>query len=481
MTKKELSALQIFFIWCSGVDIELLMTCTRPVVMKYVQLGFLILIPSFFAFISASYMLSTVFVHGPYAVYIAVGGGLFWGIVIFSLDRFLVMTYNKSKNVLRDLFSISVFSRMALAILVGYVVAHPLVIKMFEPNIKQMLHGRYEAEAQKIAEQHDDKINIVNGEITTLTDDMAKLRNNDSALQACGEDSELQNLIAAKQAEISTAQLEHANEMAGNGDSRTKIRGPGPVERAIQDRIDSLKQQLGDLQTRLESTRTSCETNRQALIESANEDRALRESQRQLLKKQYEEKQQELVELKKQKQAKLDETNKYATYDFLTMSNGLDELAQQNPNVMFWKKLLTAVMWVVDLSAILMKLTCKLDEYDSKKQADEFYRLREIDVQLRAHQDSEELRLQNARQWQKDQAAWAEVGQQAAHNLQRFQDTNVMLGKFVETSNEFSNVMSLLQMMGKIPANNTEYKTMLNDYQRAVWTASKQLTEAALP
>jgi hypothetical protein len=481
MTKKELSTLQRFFIWCSGADIELLMTCTRPVVMKYVQLGFLILIPSFFAFISASYMLSTVFVQGPYAVYIALGGGLFWGIVIFSLDRFLVMTYNKSKNVLRDLFSISVFSRMALAILVGYVVAHPMVIKMFEPNIKHMLHERYEVEAQKIAKQHDEKISAVNGEITTLTDAMAKLGNSGPALQACGEDPELQSLITTKQAEISTAQLEHANELAGNGGSRTKKDGEGPVARAIKARIVSLEQQLGDLQARLESTRTSCEINRLELIESANADKALRETQRQQLKNQFEEKQGELAELKMQKQAKLDDTNKYATYDFLTMSNGLDELAQQKPNVMFWKKLLTAVMWVVDLSAILMKLTCKLDEYDSKKQADEFYRLREIDIQLRAHQDSEELRLQNARQKYKDQAAWAEVRQQAAHNLQRLQDTNVMLAKIVETSNEFPNGMSLLQIRGKIPANDAEYKAMLDDYQRVVWAASKQLIEAALP
>ena len=103
----------------------------------------------------------------------------------------------------------------------------------------------------------------------------------------------------------------------------------GPVARAINERIVSLKQQLGDLQIRLESTRTSCETNRQAMQESANEDKTLRETQLQQLKKQFEEKEQELAELKTQKQAKLEETSEYAAYDFLTLSNTLDELADK--------------------------------------------------------------------------------------------------------------------------------------------------------
>ncbi len=148
MNNKELSFFSVLLIWCSGADIELLRTCAKPAVMKYAQLGFLILIPSLFAFISASYFLSTVFERHPSSQLIAVGGGVFWAIVVFSLDRFLVMTVKKSKSVLRDLFSVSILSRMALAVLIGYVVAHPLVLKLFEPNLQEILMERNAAKEE---------------------------------------------------------------------------------------------------------------------------------------------------------------------------------------------------------------------------------------------------------------------------------------------------------------------------------------------
>jgi hypothetical protein len=191
--------------------------------MKYAQLGFLILIPSLFAFISASYFLSTVFERHPSSQLIAVGGGVFWAIVVFSLDRFLVMTVKKSKSILRDLFSVSILSRMALAVLIGYVVAHPLVLKLFEPNLQEILMERNAAKEEIIRKQWDEKIKLSETELTGLTERMEKLAQTSNSAQACVEDPELQRLIKLKQDEISATEQDYAGEVAG------KAKKPGPA------------------------------------------------------------------------------------------------------------------------------------------------------------------------------------------------------------------------------------------------------------
>lgn len=480
MTKNNLSLLTRILIWCSGADIELLLTCSRPVAMKYAQLGFLILIPSIFAFISGSYWLSTVFGHDDNAWYIALGGGLFWGIVIFSLDRFLVMTVKKSESILRDLFSISVLSRLALAVLIGYVVAHPLVLKMFEPNLREILYERSEAKAKIIAQEWDAKIVAVNLEIQALATDMERLDNADPGTQSCVEDPELRRLITEKQAEINAAEKEYANEVAGGQGSLTGRRGPGPVTRAIRASIDNtLTQQLRDLQERLTTALENCTANQVAQQESADEDRALRSARRLQLTEQFGKKQQELADRKAERQAKLQAFDRNTAYDFLTLSNTLEELGQTNPNVLFWEKLLTAMLCAVDLLAMLIKMTCKMDEYDKKKQADEFYRFHEIDTQIKAHQESIALHLQNALESEKSQAARTEFLQQAEHTRQRLQDINDELSRLVETHGQFSEIMSLLQVMGKVPINSAEYQKLMDEYEQVVSAASMRLIAAA--
>ncbi|MDO9106459.1 MAG: DUF4407 domain-containing protein [Methylovulum sp.] len=478
MANAKLSKLQSFLIGCSGADTETLMACASPVRMKYAQLGFLILIPAIFGFISASYWLSTVFGKDPHGIYIALGGGLFWGIVIFSLDRFLVMTIKKSESVLRDLFSVSVISRMALAVLIGYVVAHPLVLKMFEPNLKEMLHERNEVKASAITEEWGEKITKVNDEIKTLVADTEKLKNGSSDAQTCSEDPELQKLVTAKQEEISAAEQEFADEVAGRAGSRTGRPTIGPVARAIRGRIDTLHNQLTDLHSRLGTALANCNANFAAMQQSISEARQLRTTQLQQLTTQFDKKQQELAGLETQKQAKLRELNEYAAYDFLTLSNALDELAQKNTNISFWEKLLTAVLCAVDLLAMLIKMTCKQDEYDKKKQADERQRFQEVDTQLKAYLESENLYLQNALELQKNQATRMRLQQQAEYARQKLMDMNTSLSELAEINNEFSEIMSFLQVMGKISS--TQSKNLLEEYHRVVSTLSTNVIEQTL-
>jgi hypothetical protein len=475
----KLSFFSVLLIWCSGADIELLRTCAKSVVMKYAQLGFLILIPSLFAFISASYFLSTVFERHQSSQLIAVGGGVFWAIVVFSLDRFLVMTVKKSKSVLKDLFSVSILSRMALAVLIGYVVAHPLVLKLFEPNLQEILMERNAAKEETIRKQWDEKIKLSETELTGLTERMEKLAKAVNNAQACVEDPELQRLIKLKQDEISTTEQDYADEIAGKANSHTGRGGEGPVARAIKESVVRQRGELTGLQSRLATTLQDCKAHQVVAQKSIDEDNALRSTQRQALAAQLDDKRNALDRLRAQKDEYLVRFNGGTAHDFLTLSNTLDELSQKNPNVLFWERLLTALLCAVDLLAMIIKMTCQQDEYDKKKQTDEFYRVHEIELQLKAHQESVELHLANALAMQQNEVERTKLQLQAAHTQQKLKDINIGLSKLAETQNEFQEVMSLLKVLGKIPSNSREYETILEEYSQVVSAASMRLIAEA--
>jgi len=433
MSNNTFPILHKTLIWCSGADSRLLTTCSHSVVMKYIQLGLLLLIPSLFAFISAGYWLSTVFENSSMKWLIVVLGGLFWSFTIFSLDRFLVMTTKKSENILRDLCSISVVSRLALAVLLGFVIAHPLVLKMFEPNLKEILFQQKEVAVQKISKEYDDKSAEVNTALLAVTAQMDKLNSTKQAAMTCTEDPELQRLIAEKQHEITAAEQEYTNEVAGGPGSRTGRPNIGPVARSIRTRIDqTLNRQLSDLQTRLNAALATCRANQLAQQPFAEQENSQRTAQYQQISAQFDAKQAELQNLQAERTQKLNELDKNTPQDFLTLSNTLDELGRKNPNVLLWEHLMTAVFCAIDLLAMLIKMTCKPDEYDKKKQADETNRFMEINTQLQALESSRDLYLQNAIQLQKAQAEKIERLQQAACTRERLEDIQFELNKLAE-------------------------------------------------
>ena len=65
--------------------------------------------------------------------------GLFWGLIIFNLDRFIVSSTGKGDG--KDTISFSELihaaPRLAMAIVIGITIAAPLEIKIFEKEIKQ--------------------------------------------------------------------------------------------------------------------------------------------------------------------------------------------------------------------------------------------------------------------------------------------------------------------------------------------------------
>ena len=125
--------LKRFFLLCSGVDSDIVNSCSNGEQNKYAGIGATVFFTAVMAFIASSYALYTVF-DNPF---IAMGFGVIWGLLIFNLDRFIVSSIKKRDNFLDEF--IQATPRIVLAIIIAIVISKPLEIKIFEKEINTVL------------------------------------------------------------------------------------------------------------------------------------------------------------------------------------------------------------------------------------------------------------------------------------------------------------------------------------------------------
>lgn len=120
------------FLWlCAGVNRKILRQCPTEYA-KYAGMGGTIFFTACMAALSGGYAISTVFEN----TIISILFGLFWGMLIFNLDRLIVNTmYSDGKVTIswKELFS--GLPRIIMAIFLGIVISTPLELKIFEDAI----------------------------------------------------------------------------------------------------------------------------------------------------------------------------------------------------------------------------------------------------------------------------------------------------------------------------------------------------------
>src|SRR5262249_10716840 len=132
------SRLKQFFWFCSGADMAILRTgdCSTEH-NTYAGIGATIVLTAVLASLSGGYALWTVFQSAPSAI----SFGLLWGILIFNLDRYIVMSLRNRRGgfgaFFRQLATAS--PRLVLAVLIASVITIPLELKIFEREILDQL------------------------------------------------------------------------------------------------------------------------------------------------------------------------------------------------------------------------------------------------------------------------------------------------------------------------------------------------------
>ncbi|MGQ2983329.1 DUF4407 domain-containing protein [Flavobacterium sp.] len=125
--------LKRFFIISSGVDKDLIYSCSNGEQNKYAGIGATVFFTALMAWIAAGYALYTVFDN----VWMAAFFGFIWGLLIFNLDRYIVSTIRKRNRFGQELLQAT--PRILLAMIIAIVISKPLEIKIFQKEIDTVL------------------------------------------------------------------------------------------------------------------------------------------------------------------------------------------------------------------------------------------------------------------------------------------------------------------------------------------------------
>jgi len=125
-----------FFWWCAGSNIDVLEKCPTDH-SKYFGVGGTIVFTALMASFAGGYAFFTAFK----STILALAFGIFWGLLIFNLDRYIVSTIGKgdgTSKITKEEWKIAA-PRLIMAVLLGFVIATPLELKIFETEIQTVV------------------------------------------------------------------------------------------------------------------------------------------------------------------------------------------------------------------------------------------------------------------------------------------------------------------------------------------------------
>ncbi|MBQ0029796.1 MAG: DUF4407 domain-containing protein [Bacteroidales bacterium] len=258
------------FLWtCAGVNKKVLRQCP-PDYAKYAGTGGTILFTALMASISGAYALNFIFD----SLYYSIPFGIFWGALIFNLDRFMVNTmYSDGKHTISWEEIKGGLPRIILAIFLGVVISTPIEMKIFDdvisenlPTVKAKADGKFDAqkndyEIQKIA-------------LISRKDSLSKELTN----QQAGTPETLKQLAKANE-ELNAINDKLYKELYGTGVTNKAGRGPAAKElerqQAFKQReVDQLTSKANKEALELKSVITENRKRIQSDIDQVNSDLA---------------------------------------------------------------------------------------------------------------------------------------------------------------------------------------------------------------
>lgn len=157
--KQPISNIDKLFCDFAGADIETLsqLGCQTDI-KKQAAIGRIVLLTASTATLSGGFAFYSIFLSTP----IAIALGIYWGLIIFNLDRFFILSVKKKKkNGFFEQIKV-IFPRLALAGILAVGITKPLELKIFESSIEKEIAIEGKAEIQK--------------EIETLQNDITGLK-----------------------------------------------------------------------------------------------------------------------------------------------------------------------------------------------------------------------------------------------------------------------------------------------------------------
>jgi len=183
---RKSSGLQNFFILCSGADKDIIKDCPTEW-NKFAGIGATIFLTACLALLSGAYAMNFVFDNG----YLSVIFGVFWAIVIFNLDRYIVLSLRKEKiptktDIKREtdpnkkeeliseksrLFWNQVYMaspRFIIALIIAITVSKPIELRLFNNRIEKELESIVKTEDSKFDIEETKRIEDLSNQLTDI-------------------------------------------------------------------------------------------------------------------------------------------------------------------------------------------------------------------------------------------------------------------------------------------------------------------------
>ncbi len=165
LSENKLTGIYRFFCWCSGARLYLLKKCPTDYNVFF-GIGMIVFLTGVMASMSGSYAFYTVFNN----TYLALAFGIFWGVLIFFFDWYLVASLRKENRFFKEVLTAS--PRIILALFLAVVISRPLELKLFESEING-----------QIEKMNQQKINDYQSIVGTGFTEIERLQNENTVYQ----------------------------------------------------------------------------------------------------------------------------------------------------------------------------------------------------------------------------------------------------------------------------------------------------------
>jgi len=353
------------FWWIAGAKIDYLKDYPTEHE-KYLHIGMTIFLTWLLATLGGIYAFSILF----NALSIAILAGLVWGLIIFNLDRYMMVTIKKHGNELRRFTFAEKFGnflqeilptipRIVIALILGVIITTPLEIYLFKDqinnNMKSAEQGLVLKKTAEIRQNYVEKNRLIMETKKGLESDIERytterkesIKNLDLRIR------ELERSIVAYVSKIKEAQQSYDDEILGR--SGTGRGGKGPSSERKKAVLDGLKLDQQNKRAELETQKL----NKNKLYNSLKKEREAYQVKVKELQKNsmllYTQERKESANYKKD--IKLD--------NFMSQINVLHETIDKDETLYNIHIILMTLIMIFETSPILFKLLSARGAYEA--------------------------------------------------------------------------------------------------------------------
>jgi hypothetical protein len=365
------------FAWLGGANLAVL--SRAPTARgKFVQMGFVLLTTASIAAISMTF-----FIHQEVSEpeFTAALIGIFWGLVIFNLDRFLVVSMGATRD--RGRLLLMAVPRLLLAVVISLVVSTPITLRIFQSDINNQLQTSHLAQSAAMngmaaksepAAEAQQLNNEINADEAQANGTLAHQVTNPQLTTAQQQVATLQPQVAtAKQQEITAYeawQCELYGDDCAAGSGRS---GDGPIAQAKQQTYEQTVANYNSLNNELQMAQQG-ESQAEAALKG-EQSAALTRSENQAkvalpgMEAQYKQAENELAQMHSTDQTVIGQDD-----GTLAQLSALWTASAGNAMLLLAHLTVMALFFLIELLPVLVKILLNVgppDVYETVLQADE--------------------------------------------------------------------------------------------------------------